>query len=165
MRWVNIKHNEFDGCYGQESFFSLIRIYPGYANGTDCVTPVNMSVNINHNTIKNKTSLSANSGQLNENMLLYADKGTTSAIKFNLADNHFDKRFYKFSWVTLADGIGQREVYSNAYDQFLVGGKYSTMGTSIITGTDISNHAGSYLPGKSLPCGCVPAPDSEGRID
>lgn len=138
---LNIKHNEFDECYGQESFFSLIRIYPGASGSDACITPVNMSVSINHNTIKNKTSLSANSGQLNENMLLYADKGTTSAIKFNLADNHFDNRFYKFSWVTLADGIGQREVYSNAYDQFLVGGKYSTMGTSIITGTDISNHA------------------------
>lgn len=138
---LNIKHNEFDGCYGQASYFSLIRVYPGSSGSDNCVTPVNMSVNINHNIFKNKTSGASNSGQLNENMLLYADKGTTKNVKFNLADNHFDNRFYKFSWVTLADGIGQREVYSNAYDQFRVGGKYTTMGTSILTGTDISNHA------------------------
>ncbi len=138
---LNIKHNEFDGCYGQASYFSLIRVYPGASGSDNCVTPVGMSININHNTFKNKTSGATNSGQLNENFILYADKSTTSAVKFNLADNHFDNRFYKFSWVTLADGAGQREVYSNAYDQFRVGGEYTTMGNSIITGTDISNHA------------------------
>ncbi len=138
---VNIRNNEFDGCYGQESYFSLIRVYPGSSGSTNCVTPVGMSVNVNYNTFKNKTSGATNSGQLGENMLLYADKSTTGDVDFNLADNHFDNRFYKFAWVTLADGIGQREVYSNTYDQFVFGSTYSTMGTSIITGTDISNHS------------------------
>ncbi len=138
---VNIRNNEFDGCYGQESYFSLIRVYPGSSGSTNCVTPVGMSVNVNYNTFKNKTSGAINSGQLGENMLLYADKSTTGDIDFNLADNHFDNRFYKFAWVTLADGIGQREVYSNTYDQFVFGSTYSTMGTSVITGTDISNHS------------------------
>ncbi|MBQ9077411.1 MAG: hypothetical protein IJY31_06165 [Muribaculaceae bacterium] len=138
---LNIRNNEFDGCYGQSSYFSLIRVYPGSSGSTNCVAPVNMKVNINHNTFKNKTSVATNSGQLNENMLMYADKGTTGDVKFNIADNHYDNRFYKFAWVTLDDGIGQREVYSNTFDQFVFGSTYSTMGTSIIDGVDISNHA------------------------
>ena len=138
---VNICDNEFDGCYGQASYFSLIRVYPGSSGSTNCVIPVGMSVNINHNTFKNKTSVATNSNQLGENMLLYSDKSTTGDVDYNLADNHFDNRFYKFSYVTLADGLGQRQVYSNTYDQFVFGSSYSTMGTSIITGTDISNHS------------------------
>lgn len=138
---LNIRDNEFDGCYGQASYFSLIRVYPGSSGSTNCVAPVNMCVNINHNTFKNKTSVASNSGQLNENVLMYADKGTTGDVRFNIADNHYDNRFYKFAWVTLADGVGQREVYSNTFDQFVFGSTYSTMGTSVIDGVDISNHA------------------------
>ncbi len=146
---LNIRNNEFDGCYGQSSYFSLIRVYPGTSGSTNCVAPVNMSVNINHNTFKNKTSVASNSGQLNENVLMYADKGTTGNVKFNIADNHYDNRFYKFAWVTLADGIGQREVYSNTFDQFVFGSTYSTMGTSVIDGVDISNHAKNVSLGAS----------------
>lgn len=144
---LNIRHNEFDGCYGQSSYFPLIRVYPGASGATSCVTPVNMGVNINHNTFKNKTSGATNSNQLNENFLLYADKGTTTAVKFNIADNHYDNRFYKFAWVTLDDGVGQREVYANTFDQFVFGSTFSTMGTSIIDNVDISNHAKSVSLG------------------
>ena len=140
---VNITSNEFDGCYGEESYYSLFRVFQGPTGSTSTTTvaPKNMTVRVNHNTFKNKTSVSANSNQLGENMLLYADKSTTADVDFNIADNHFDNRFYKFSWMTLQDGRGQCEVYSNTFDQFTYGGTHSTMGNSVITGTDISNHA------------------------
>ncbi|MGM9869172.1 MAG: dockerin type I domain-containing protein [Sodaliphilus sp.] len=143
---LNITDNEFDHCYGKTSYMALLRVYPGTAGSTSCVTPSNLSVNINRNTFTNKTSTATNSGQLGENMLLYADKGTTGGVKFNIADNHYDNRFYKFSFVTLADSWGQREIYSNVADQFTLAGKYSTMGTSIIDGKDISNHLTGLTP-------------------
>lgn len=123
---VNINSNEFDGCYGEESYFSLFRVYQGPTGSTSTTTvaPKKMTVRVNHNTFKNKTSVSANSNQLGENMLLYADKSTTADVDFNIADNHFDNRFYKFSWMTLQDGRGQCEVYSNTFDQFTYGGTY-----------------------------------------
>ncbi len=142
---LDIKGNEFDGVYGQGSYFTPIRIYPG--SSTNLVDPQNLKVNINQNTFKNKTSKSENSGQLGENILMYADKASTKNVKFELSDNHFDNRFYKFAWVTLADGIGQREVYSNASDQFTFGGTYSTMGNSTFYGVDISNHAKNVKTG------------------
>lgn len=137
---LNITDNDFDHCYGKTSYMALLRVYPGSSGSTNCVTPVNLSVNINRNTFTNKTSVATNSGQLGENMLLYSDLGTTSAVKYSISDNHYDNRFYKFSYVTLADSWGQREIYSNIADQFTIAGKYSTMGTSIIDGKDISYH-------------------------
>lgn len=143
---LNITDNEFDHCYGKSSYMALLRIYPGVASSTNCVTPSNLSVNVNRNTFTNKTSTATNSNQLGENMILYADKGTTGGVKFNISDNHYDNRFYKYSFVTLADSWGQREVYSNFADQFTIAGKYSTMGTSIIDGKDISNHLTGLTP-------------------
>ena len=137
---LNITDNDFDHCYGRTSYMALLRIYPGSSGSTNCVAPVNMSVNINRNTFTNKTSKSTNSGQLGENVLLYSDLGTTPDVRFNIADNHYDNRFYKYSYVTLRDGLGQREIYSNSADQFVIAGKYSTMGTSTRYGSDISNH-------------------------
>ena len=143
---LNITDNEFDHCYGKTSYMALLRVYPGSAGSTNCVTPSNLSVNINRNTFTNKTSTATNANQLGENMLLYADKGTTGGVKFNISDNHYDNRFYKYSFVTLADSWGQREIYSNVVDQFTIAGKYSTMGTSIIDGKDISNHLTGLTP-------------------
>lgn len=137
---LNITDNEFDHCYGRTSYMALLRIYPGASGTTDCVKPVNMSVNINRNTFTNKTSKATNSGQLGENVLLYSDAGTTSGVRFSIADNHYDNRFYKYSHVTLRDGWGQREIYSSCADQFVIAGKYSTMGTGTRYGSDISNH-------------------------
>lgn len=137
---LNIADNEFDHCYGKTSYMALLRIYPGTAGSTNCVAPVAMSVNINGNTFTNKTSLATNANQLGQNVLLYSDLGTTADVKYSIADNHYDHRFYKYSYVTLADSWGQREIYSNTEDQFTIAGKYSTMGTSVIDGVDISNH-------------------------
>ncbi len=144
---LDIKGNEFDGVQGQASFFCPIRIYPGASGAANLVTPKSLSVNINQNTFQNIAGTSANANQLGEKILMYADKGTTSGVKFDLSDNHYDHRFYKFAWVTLADGLGQREVYSNSADQFVFAGKYSSMGTSVIDGVDISYHASNVKIG------------------
>ena len=143
---LNITDNEFDKCYGRQSYMAPLRVYPGGAAGTvNSVTPVNMSVNINRNTFTNKTSTATNANQLGENLLLYAEKSTTPNVLFNISDNHYDNRFYKYSYVTLADGLGQREIYSNYVDQFAMGGSYSTMGASALYGNvDISNHLQNY---------------------
>ena len=140
---ANIIANEFDGCYGQTSLFPLIRVYQGNSGGTDQVTAKNYHININENTFKNKTTTlpSASNAQAGEKLILYNDKGTGTGIIYNLSNNHYDNRFYKFAWVTLQDGQGIREVYANQFSRFDLGGKMSTFGTSTLTGTDVTNHA------------------------
>ena len=140
---ANIIANEFDGCYGQTSLFPLIRVYQGNSGGTDQVTAKNYRININENTFKNKTTTlpSASNAQAGEKLILYNDKGTGTGIIYNLSNNHYDNRFYKFAWVTLQDGQGIREVYANQFSRFDIGGKMSTFGTSTLTGTDVTNHA------------------------
>lgn len=54
---ANIVANEFDGCYGQQSAYPLIRIFPGGWGAENEVQPVNFRVNVNENTFKNKTSV------------------------------------------------------------------------------------------------------------
>lgn len=140
---ANIVANEFDNCYGQTSLFPLIRVYQGNSGGTDQVKAVGYKININENTFKNKTTVlpSSSHNQAGEELLLYNDKGTGGGIIFNLANNHYDNRFYKFAWVTLNDGQGIREIYANQFTRFDIGGKMSTFGTSTLTGTDVTNHA------------------------
>ena len=140
---ANIIANEFDSCYGQTSLFPLIRVYQGNSGGTDQVTAKNYRININENTFKNKTTTlpSASNAQAGEKLILYNDKGTGTGIIYNLSNNHYDNRFYKFAWVTLQDGQGIREVYANQFSRFDIGGKMSTFGTSTLTGTDVTNHA------------------------
>ena len=140
---ANIIANEFDNCYGQTSLFPLIRVYQGNSGGTDLVTAKNYRINVNENTFKNKTTTlpSASHNQAGEKLILYNDKGTGGGIIFNLANNHYDNRFYKFAWVTLQDGQGIREIYANQFSRFDLGGKMSTFGTSTLTGTDVTNHA------------------------
>ena len=140
---ANIIANEFDGCYGQTSLFPLIRVYQGNSGGTDQVTAKNYRININENTFKNKTTTlpSASNAQAGEKLILYNDKGTGTGIIYNLSNNHYDNRFYKFAWVTLQDGQGIREVYADQFSRFDIGGKMSTFGTSTLTGTDVTNHA------------------------
>ena len=142
---ANIVANEFDGCYGQTSLFPLIRVYQGNSGGTDQVTAKNYRINLNENTFKNKTTTlpSASHNQAGEKLILYNDKGTGTGIIFNLANNHYDNRLYKFAWVTLQDGQGIREIYANQFTRFDLGGTMSTFGTSILTGTDVANHATS----------------------
>lgn len=53
---ININNNEFDGCYGQASYFSLLRVFQGSSGSNNCVIPTGMSVNVRHNTFKNKIS-------------------------------------------------------------------------------------------------------------
>ena len=140
---TNIVANEFDNCYGQTSLFPLIRVYQGNSGGTDQVKAVGYKININENTFKNKTTIlpSSSHNQAGEKLLLYNDKGTGGGIIFNLANNHYDNRFYKFAWVTLNDGQGIREIHANQFTRFDIGGKMSTFGTSTLTGTDVTNHA------------------------
>ena len=142
---ANIIANEFDNCYGQTSLFPLIRVYQGESGTTNQVTAVGYKINVNDNTFKNKTTVlpSATHNQAGEKMLLYNDKGTGGGIIFNLANNHYDNRFYKFAWVTLQDGQGIREVYADQFTRFDLGGKMSTFGTSTLTGADVANHATS----------------------
>ncbi len=140
---ANIVANEFDGCYGQKSIFPLIRVYQGADGSTNQVVPVNYRINVNDNTFKNKTTVLSGSShnQAGEKLLLYNDKGTGEGIIFNLANNHYDNRFYKFAWVTLQDGQGIREMYADQFTKFELSGKNSTFGTSVLTGTDVANHA------------------------
>lgn len=137
-----IQSNEFDGCYGQGSYFCPIRIYPGSSSATSFVDPVNLRVYINQNTFKKKTSyIPTNNNQPGENLILYADKSTTKNVRFNLSDNHYDNRFYKYAWVTLDDGLGQREIYADQFSEFILGGKMSTFGTSSLNSVEVTNHA------------------------
>lgn len=137
---LNIQDNVFDHCYGRASYMALLRIYQGTSGATSCVPPVGYLVNINRNSFTNKTSASSNSNQFGENVLLYSDQSTTGGIIFNVADNHYDNRFYKMAKITLRDGLGQRDFYSNSVDQFTIAGRYSTMGKSVIDDVDISYH-------------------------
>lgn len=135
-----IQSNEFDGCYGQGSYFCPIRIFPG--SSTNLVDPVNLRVHINYNTFKKLTaSVPTNNAQAGESLILYADKSTSKNIRFNLAHNHYDNRFYKYAYVTLDDGLGQREVYASQFARFRFGGSYSTFGTSALNGVQVTNHA------------------------
>lgn len=137
---LDIQSNEFDGCYGQGSYFCPIRIYPG--TGKNLVDPINLRVNINYNTFKNKTSfIPTNNNQPGENLILYADQSTTKNVRFNLAHNHYDNRFYKYAWVTLDDGLGQREIYASHFARFRFGSDYSTFGKSSLNGIEVTNHA------------------------
>lgn len=140
---ANIIANEFDGCYGQGTAFPLIRIFPGSIGSDSEVQPVNFRVNVNENTFKNKTSVTppAANDQLGEKLLLFCDNSAAgNKIKFNISNNHFDNRFYKFAYVTLDDGLGAREIYANQFTRFYLGGNMSDF-TSSLTGEDVSYHA------------------------
>lgn len=137
---LNIQSNEFNGCYGQGSYFCPIRIYPG--SGTNLVDPLNLRININYNTFKKlSASVPTDNAQAGESLLLYADKSSTKNVRFNLAHNHYDNRFYKYAYVTLDDGLGQREIYASHFARFRFGGDYSTFGTSALNGVQVTNHA------------------------
>ena len=137
---ANIAANEFNGCYGQEGTFALIRVFHG--SGTTGVNPVNYRVNINENTFKNKVSVYPNASHklAGSNFLLYHDDDTGKDVKFNISGNHFDNRFYKLSWVTLDDGQGMREVYADQFTRFYFGDAMSDFTNSFI-GEDVSYHA------------------------
>ena len=140
---ANIIANEFDGCYGQGTAFPLIRIFPGSIGSDSEVQPVNFRVNVNENTFKNKTSVTppAANDQLGEKLLLFCDNSDAgNKVKFNISNNHFDNRFYKFAYVTLDDGLGAREIYADQFTRFYLGGNMSDF-TSSLTGEDVSYHA------------------------
>ena len=82
---ANIIANEFDGCYGQQSAFPLIRIFQGGSGSTNEVQPVNFRVNVNENTFKNKSSVTptAAGDQYGAKLLLFNDK-TTAGKKSNI---------------------------------------------------------------------------------
>ena len=143
---ANIIANEFDGCYGQGTAFPLIRIFPGGIGSDSEVQPVNFRVNVNENTFKNKTSVTppAANDQLGEKLLLFCDNSDAgNKVKFNISNNHFDNRFYKFAYVTLDDGLGAREIYADQFSRFyhacITSNKMSSW-TSSLTGTDVGNH-------------------------
>ena len=143
---ANIIANEFDGCYGQQSAFPLIRIFQGGSGSTNEVQPVNFRVNVNENTFKNKSSVTptAAGDQYGAKLLLFNDKTTAGKkIKYNISNNHFDNRFYKFAYVTLDDGLGAREIYADQFSRFyhacMTDNKMSSW-TSSLTGTDVANH-------------------------
>ena len=143
---ANIIANEFDGCYGQASLFPLIRIFQGSSGSDSEVQPVNFRVNVNENTFKNKTSVvpNASHSQAGDKLLLYSDESAAGKkVKFNLSNNHFDNRFYKFAWTTLDDGLGAREIYADQFSRFyhacMTSNKMSSW-TSSLTGTDVANH-------------------------
>ena len=143
---ANIIANEFDGCYGQGSLFPLIRIFQGSAGSTSEVQPVNFRVNVNENTFKNKTSVMPNAthSQAGDKLLLYSDESAAGKkVKFNISNNHYDNRFYKFAWVTLDDGLGAREIYADQFSRFyqacITSNKMSSW-TSSLTGSDVGNH-------------------------
>lgn len=140
---ANIIANEFDGCYGQQSAFPLIRIFQGGSGSTNEVQPVNFRVNVNENTFKNKSSVTptAAGDQYGAKLLLFNDKTTAGKkIKYNISNNHFDNRFYKFAYVTLDDGLGAREIYADQFTRFYLGGTMSDF-THTLTGEDVSYHA------------------------
>ena len=143
---ANIIANEFDGCYGQQSAFPLIRIFQGGSGSTNEVQPVNFRVNVNENTFKNKSSVTptAAGDQYGAKLLLFNDKTAAGKkIKYNISNNHFDNRFYKFAYVTLDDGLGAREIYADQFSRFyhacMTDNKMSSW-TSSLTGTDVANH-------------------------
>lgn len=143
---ANIIANEFDGCYGQASLFPLIRIFQGSSGSTSEVQPINFRVNVNENTFKNKSSVMPNAthSQAGDKLLLYSDESAAGKkIRFNISNNHYDNRFYKFAWVTLDDGLGTREIYANQFSRFyqacITSNKMSSW-TSSLTGTDVANH-------------------------
>ena len=145
---ANIIANEFDGCYGQGSAFPLIRIFPGGIGSDSEVQPVNFRVNVNENTFKNKTSVTppAANDQLGEKLLLFCDNSDAgNKVKFNISNNHFDNRFYKFAYVTLDDGLGAREIYADQFTRFYIENNHaanrSTFGVSSLVGNDVSTHA------------------------
>ncbi|MBQ3606430.1 MAG: T9SS type A sorting domain-containing protein [Muribaculaceae bacterium] len=145
---ANIIANEFDGCYGQGSAFPLIRIFQGSSGSESEVQPVNFRINVNENTFKNKTSVTppAANDQLGEKLLLFCDNSAAgNKIKFNISNNHFDNRFYKFTYVTLDDGLGAREIYANQFTRFYIENNHaanrSTFGVSSLVGNDVSTHA------------------------
>ena len=144
---ANIIANEFDGCLGQQSAYPLIRIFPGGWGAENEVQPVNFRVNVNENTFKNKTSVTptAAGDQYGAKLLLFCDNSPAgNKIKFNLSNNHFDNRFYKFAYATLDDGLGAREIYADQFSRFyhacITSNKMSSW-TSSLTGTDVANHA------------------------
>ncbi len=143
---ANIIANEFDGCYGQASLYPLIRIFQGSSGSDSEVQPVNFRVNVNENTFKNKTSVMPNAthSQAGDKLLLYSDESAAGKkIKFNISNNHFDNRFYKFAWVTLDDGLGAREIYTDQFSRFYhacMKDNNMSSWTSSLTGTDVANH-------------------------
>ena len=145
---ANIIANEFDGCYGQGTAFPLIRIFPGGIGSDSEVQPVNFRVNVNENTFKNKTSVTPPTAndQLGEKLLLFCDNSDAgNKVKFNISNNHFDNRFYKFAYVTLDDGLGAREIYADQFTRFYIENNHaanrSTFGVSSLVGNDVSTHA------------------------
>lgn len=148
---ANIVANEFEGCYGQQSAFPLIRIFQGGSGSTNEVQPVNFRVNVNENTFKNKSSVTptAAGDQYGAKLLLFNDKTAAGKkIKYNISNNHFDNRFYKFAYVTLDDGLGAREVYADQFTLFDLGGSMSDFYTSLQQDSkgeniDVSYHAKS----------------------
>ncbi len=160
---VYIQDNEFDNCQGQETLGALIRVWAGNPDKSDFVTPVNLKININRNSFKGKTSIVSSAimkadnnstDQAGENIILYQDnRDQYDNIIYNLQDNRYDNRLYKFAWIKLNDGRPRREIYANNFTQFILGHDYSTFGigkwttgdiNSAVINTDVTNVA-SYF--------------------
>ena len=163
-----IQDNEFDGCYGQATLAPIIRVWGGNATSSTFVTPVNFNININRNTFKGKTTIitseimTASNGatdQAGENLILYQDnQDVYDGTRYNIQDNHYDNRFYKYAWIRLNDGMPRQEIYANNFSEFKLGGLESSFGNaSWSTGdistdtiqTDITNHA-AWIAGTSI---------------
>ena len=137
---VYIQDNEFDNCQGQETLGALIRVWAGNPDKSDFVTPVNFKININRNSFKGKTSIVSSdimefnnnsTDQAAENLIVYQDnRDQYDNVIYNLQDNRYDNRLYKFAWIKLNDGSPRREIYANNFTQFILAHDYSTFGNS-----------------------------------
>jgi len=158
-----IQDNEFDGCTGQETLAPIIRVWAGNIGADSFDTPVDFRININRNTFKGKTTVitseimtvgNAATDQAGENLILYQDRtyideytpSPYDNIRYNIQDNHYDNRLYKYAWIRLDDNSStsstavtgfpyRREIYANNFTEFIMGGAYSSFGnTSWTTG-------------------------------
>ncbi len=146
-----IRNNEFDQCQGQESLCSIIRVWGG-DNDANFVTPINFKIYINQNTFKGKTSkvtseymkvtADAPTEQGAENLILYQDdKDIYNGTIYNIQDNHYDNRLYKYAKIKLNDGLERKEIYATNFAQFVLGGNFSTFGKESVYSQQITNHA------------------------
>ena len=160
---ANIQDNEFDNCQGQETLGALIRVWGGNPSNADFVTPVNYKININRNSFKGKTSIVSSDimkadnnsvDQAAENLIVYQDnRDQYDNVIYNLQDNRYDNRLYKFAWIKLNDGRPRREIYANNFTQFVLAHDYSTYGSgqwttgdinSTVINTDVTNVAAYF---------------------
>ena len=102
---INIKHNYFNNCSGQETVYPCIRVFQGHSGDDDCVTPKNFSLNVNYNAFRNKTKIHAD-----YNYLLFLDKTECEAINCDTRFNAADDSGYQFAHVN-SPSFSERERY------------------------------------------------------